>query len=424
MPPDTGRPVPCGLDFGTSNSTLGIAAAGGARLVHLEGDNVAVPSAMFFGAEAATGFLIGREAVAAYVDGLAGRLMRSLKSILGSSLIEEKTQLFRKRVAFADIIGLYVAELKRRAEQASGALLEAVVMGRPVHFVDGDADADRAAEDVLRRIAVAAGFRDVSFQFEPIAAAHAYEREIASERIVLVADIGGGTSDFTLARLRPGGGARDDRERDILGTGGIRLGGTDYDTALAMAVIAPHLGYRSLLARGDLDLPSGPFFELCTWSTAHRLYDPKALNGIREIRRMAARPELLDRFITVIERRRAHSVLMEAEAAKIALSAAASRACDLGWIEPGLAATATLATFEAATAARYERLRAAAADCLRTAGVSPSAVQTVFFTGGASAIPSVRRAVLQGFPDAEAADGDRFGSVGLGLAIESGRRYG
>jgi hypothetical chaperone protein len=424
MSANSGRTVPCGLDFGTSNSTLGIADAGGARLVPLDGTQAAVPSAVFFGADAATAFLVGRDAVTAYVDGLPGRLMRSLKSVLGSSLVLEKTQLFRKRIAFSDIIALYVGELRRRAEEAAGRPLERVVAGRPVHFVDGDPDADRAAEATLAGIARLAGFREVSFQLEPIAAAHAHERQIAAERIVLVADIGGGTSDFTVARLWPGAGKRDDRARDILATGGIRLGGTDYDTALAMAVIAPHLGYRSSLARGDLDVPSGPYFDICTWATAHRLYDQKALAEIRAIRQMAAAPWLLDRLIAVIERRRAHSVLMEAEAAKIALSSANSHACDLGWIEPGLSATASRTAFETATASRFARLAEAAMACVRAAGLRPEGIDTVYFTGGASAIPSVRRAVRQAFPDADVADGDRFGAVGLGLAIEAARRYG
>src|SRR5256886_3108727 len=148
------------------------------------------------------GVLIGRRAVEAYVEGAPGRLMRSLKSVLGTSLIDETTRLGRARVSFRDVIAYYLGAVKRRAEQATGCELREVVHGRPVHFVDNAPDADRKAEDTLRTIARGIGFDEVTFQFEPIAAALDYERQITSEEVALIADIGGGTSDFSIVRLR------------------------------------------------------------------------------------------------------------------------------------------------------------------------------------------------------------------------------
>src|SRR6202171_3604421 len=159
----------CGLDFGTSNTTLGTIAGREPVLTALETGQTTIPSAIFYEVDGAV--LIGRRAIEAYVEGAPGRLMRSLKSVLGTSLIDETTQLGRERTRFRDVIGYYLGAVKRRAEQATGRELRDVVYGRPVHFVDNDSDADARAEQTLRQIAREIGFDDATFQLEPIAAA-------------------------------------------------------------------------------------------------------------------------------------------------------------------------------------------------------------------------------------------------------------
>ncbi|AXS40032.1 Hsp70 family protein [Breoghania sp. L-A4] len=414
----------CGLDFGTSNSTLAIHAENAPRLLPLEGDEVTIPSAVFFGTEPQDAFLVGRAAMRAYVEGATGRLMRSLKSILGSSLIEDRTQVYKRRIAFSEVIRLYIAELKARAEIAAGAPIDHVVLGRPVHFVDNKDEADAQAEATLLRIAREIGFSDVSFQFEPVAAAFDYERRIDRERIVLIADFGGGTSDFTVVRLSPDRNVADDRARDILANGGLRLGGTDYDRTLSISAFMPTLGHETLQTRGDLEIPAGPYWDLSNWADIHHLYDPKRLIEIRHTRQVAQRPEFIDRLIHIIEERKGHSMLIEVEAAKIALSSAPAYQAALDWIEAGLTVTATRDSFERTTARLRERLRGASLACVAESGLTPEAISAIFFTGGTSQIPNVREAITHTFPDAQVIDGDRFGSVGLGLAIEAKRRYG
>ncbi len=221
----------CGLDFGTSNTTLGVARRGRPpALVRLEGEDVTIPSAIFF--DWSSNAVIGRAAVDAYVDGAQGRLLRSLKSALGSALIDETTQVGRKRLRFTQVIACYLGQLKARAQESAGEPLTQVVHGRPVHFVDGDADGDRKAEDALREIAHSIGFEDVSFQFEPIAAALDYERQVTREEIAMVVDIGGGTSDFSIVRLSPKRRTKADRSSDVLANGGARVGGVDFDRRL------------------------------------------------------------------------------------------------------------------------------------------------------------------------------------------------
>src|SRR5258707_10803986 len=184
----------CGLDFGTSNTTLGTIEGHAPVLVALEDGESTIPSAIFYEVDGAV--LIGRRAVDAYVEGAPGRLMRSLKSVLGTSLIDETTRLGRERVSFRDVIAYYLGAVKRRAEQTMGRELRDVIHGRPVHFVDNAPDADRKAEETLRVIAREVGFDDVTFQFEPIAAALDYERQVFSEECALITDIGRRPREF------------------------------------------------------------------------------------------------------------------------------------------------------------------------------------------------------------------------------------
>jgi len=156
----------CGLDFGTSNTTFGTMIDDVPSLLPLEQGETTLPSAIFFQRDGAV--LIGRRAIDAYVDGDAGRLMRSLKSVLGTSLIDETTQTGRERRSFRDVIGYYLGAVKRRAEEAAGRAFRNVVHGRPVHFVDNAPEADRIAEATLHAIVRELGFDNVTFQFEPL----------------------------------------------------------------------------------------------------------------------------------------------------------------------------------------------------------------------------------------------------------------
>src|SRR5277367_6629570 len=167
----------CGLDFGTSNSTLGAPQGNRLALVPLEGDATTLPSAIFF--EFGTGrSLIGRAAIDAYVRGVDGRFMRSLKSVLGTDLIDQDTLLDKHRIGFRAVLARLEGEIKARAETVLGRPIEAVVHGKPVHFVVGDDAADARAEAALNAIAREAGFKEVSFQYEPIAAARDYEQQV------------------------------------------------------------------------------------------------------------------------------------------------------------------------------------------------------------------------------------------------------
>jgi hypothetical chaperone protein len=411
----------CGLDFGTSNTTLGLAGAR-PRLARLEGEAVTIPSAIFFDWSAQA--LVGRAANAAYVEGRPGRLLRSLKSALGGPLIDEATQVGRKRLRFTQVIAAYLGRVKEQAERDAGRSLTQVVHGRPVHFVDDDSGADAHAQETLAQIARDIGFRDVSFQYEPIAAALDYERDVNGEEIALVADVGGGTADFSIVRLGPDRRARAERSGDVLASAGARVGGVDYDRRLSLAVVMPLLGFGSPMRRAGLDAPSGYFHDLATWSSIHRVYDQKTVRELREVRRESMRPELIERLLRVVESQRGHTIAIDVERAKIALSDLEASDIDLGWLEEGLCARADRAGLVASASRLTARIVETVEACLRGAGVKGEDVDALFLTGGTTQIPHVREAIARMAPSARVVEGDTFGSVGAGLAIEAQRRYG
>src|ERR1700761_8335919 len=194
-----------GLGFGTSNSALGVWRGGAAAPVPGEGASTLIPSSIFFDFENHVRVIFGRQAIDTYIGEHDGRLMRALKTILGSSLIDEATTVGRRRIKLTEVIELFVRHLKTRAEEFAGHEITQVVHGRPVRFVDGDDAADAKAQATLEAIAHRVGFRDVLFEYEPIAAAYHYEETATREEIVLVADIGGGTSDVSVIRIGPEG---------------------------------------------------------------------------------------------------------------------------------------------------------------------------------------------------------------------------
>ncbi len=412
----------CGLDFGTSNSTVGCVRPGQTSLLPLEEGKVTLPSVVFFNAEEGS-TCFGRAALQEYLAGYEGRLMRSMKSLLGSSLIDGRTEVHGRSLLFRDLLRQFIGELKRRADLHGERAFEHVVLGRPVYFVDDDPAADRLAETTLMEIARSIGFKEVSFQYEPIAAAFHYETEIQREELVLVADIGGGTSDFSLVRLSPQRATLPDRREDVLANGGVHIGGTDFDRLFSLASVMPIFGFRSLL-KNQREMPSRIYYDLTTWHSINAAYTYRALTEQKRFSFEAQEPEKMARLFTLIEKRAGHWLANEVEQAKIALSDQESTTLVLDHIESDLRRPLTRAEFDAATTGLVGKIEAKLAALLRDAGVVPERIDTVFFTGGASGVPQLRQRIAALLPQARPVAGDLFGSIGAGLAIEAARRYG
>jgi hypothetical chaperone protein len=412
----------CGIDFGTSNSTVGWLRPGMESLIALEDNKITLPSVVFFNMEERRP-VYGRLALHEYLDGYEGRLMRSLKSLLGSKLIKHDTSVLGTAMPFKDLLGLFIGELKKRAEVTADRAFDEVVLGRPVHFVDDDAAADQEAEDTLVEVAHKIGFKEVSFQYEPIAAAFDYESTIEREELVLIVDIGGGTSDFSLVRLSPDRRFIADRHDDILATGGVHVGGTDFDKQLSLQGVMPLFGYGSRM-KSQAYMPTSHHMNLATWHTINAVYSQKSQLALGSMRYDIEDTSGIDRLFKLIEQRAGHWLAMEVEETKIQLTHEESRHLALDRIQPGLSVELSRALFESAIDALLTRVRNSVSKLLNDAGVSVDQVDTVFFTGGSSGIPALRNSVSAMLPNARHVEGNIFGSIGSGLAIEAKKRYG
>ncbi len=405
-----------GIDFGTSNSAMAWATPQGtARLIPLEGDALAMPTAVVYNAEDGTTHF-GRDAIGHYLEGTEGRLMRSLKSLLGSPLLLETTVINNQQVSFQDIIATFLTTLRERATAALGFAPTRVVMGRPVHFVDDDAERDAQAETSLRQAAEAVGFEDVSFQLEPIAAALDYERRLTQDSTVLVVDLGGGTSDFTVVRLGPERMQQADRSADILATTGVHIGGTDYDQKLSLEQVMPLLGYRHL-GPEQREVPSRVFFDLSTWHLIHWQYQPKAIAHAKTLRSNYSDPRLHERLMQVLTERHGHHIAHEVEQAKIYCSVSdADTTIDLSVIESRLAAALGVGDMQTHLASLLDRTVACARECVQAAGLRDKQIDAIYLTGGSSALRTFQRALQAAFPGVALVEGDLFGGVASGLA--------
>ena len=272
-----------GIDFGTTNSSAAISDGKTVRMVDVENGKDTIPTALFF-PDKSNQVYYGRNAQNEYTSGdKPGRFMRSMKRVLGSPLMRGSTVVSGKSMRFDAVVGYFVKYLKQQIDKAAGRDVECVVMGRPVHFRDNDPEGDKRAEQELEKIAIAAGFKQVAFQYEPIAAAFAHEQDIKSDKLAFVVDIGGGTSDFTVIRLSPERKLNFDRASDVLANTGVRIGGNDFDKALSMKSFMPCFGlgteYRSY--NKNISLPTAPFISLSTWSSVNDVYNYKTLNMVK-----------------------------------------------------------------------------------------------------------------------------------------------
>jgi hypothetical chaperone protein len=424
----------CAIDFGTSNSAIALPAAGGVQLVELEPGQRTMPTAVFYaveglGAHESPHRHYGRAAVAAYVEGTEGRLMRSMKSILGSTLATQATDVGAGHsVRYLDVVGGYLQHLKTLAERQAGHALSRVVLGRPVFFVDDDPERDAAAQSALETAAREVGFSDISFQYEPIAAALDYETTVDREQVVMVADIGGGTSDFSLVRVGPGQRGRSDRKGDILANHGVHIAGTDFDRHIELAHILPACGFRAVGPTGR-EVPSKVYFDLATWHLINTVYAPARVAELARMKSFYADPRHHARLMTVVTGRLGHALIGQAEAAKIAVAEGGHTTLDLAALGLGGGTGPLLAAMDEAQAlaavdSDLERIAAAADDTLTQAGLAREQVDALYFTGGSTGLKPLAERIAARFPAARRVRGDRFASVAQGLGVHARQVFG
>jgi len=413
-----------GIDFGTSNSAAALVDGNGKlHTIALENSRTSMPTALYFpneGGHLSYGTAALQNYLSAVQEGLGtGRLMRAIKTLLGSSLIDEQTVVNGQSVSFFEVVVLFFCELKRRAQAQLGYTVNAAMLGRPVHFVDNSPQRDSLAQATLKRAAQTAGFEHVAFELEPIAAAYDFERRIQVDTRVLVADIGGGTSDFTVIQLRPNQEHVHDRSSDILATSGIHIGGTDFDRLLSLGRVMPLLGYGQHTPDGR-ELPNRIFFELATWHLVHHANSRKSLAEARNLWRDYSDLAQHKRLLHVLTERLGHQLLAEVEGAKIACSdTQGQQQVDLSCLNlpaqsPDVLARLTPSDLQHLLHLQLAAITHCAHQCVSDAGlVQP---EVLYLTGGSSALAPLIQELQAAFPFARLVHGDRFGGVASGLA--------
>ncbi len=260
----------------------------------------------------------------------------------------------------------------------------------------------------------------------------AYEQTISQEKLALIIDLGGGTSDFSVIHLRPSNQKasgysqyKGDRRQDVLANKGIHIGGTDFDTSLSLETVMPELGLGGIMRglSGNIQIPSSYYHDLTTWHTINSLYTHQTKRHLIEIYNLAYNKAAIKRLLQVIENQRGHKILDTIEQAKCYLSQDRHVNLNLNYIEEDFILNIPREVFETSIQDKVQQLISTLLDTVREAGVKMEQIDSVFFTGGSTQIPMIREAIEMQFPAAEMVKGDVFSSVGKGLIIEALQRY-
>ncbi|MCJ7875035.1 Hsp70 family protein [Phaeobacter sp. J2-8] len=398
-----------GIDFGTSNTGAGIMADGRPVTLPLEDGAQTLPTAVFVDF-ADQKFIYGEAAARAMMEGQDGRFMRGLKSILGTPLAQEKRRFLNERLTLIEIIGQFLAEIRTRSEQLTGQSFDVAMSGRPVMFHSESREKDAQAEVDLRQAYQLAGFRDVEFLPEPEAAALA----VAGDGRMLIVDIGGGTSDFTLCERKGG-------ETQVIASRGLRLGGTDFDRSLSLGHVMPLLGHGAEIGAefGDKvhSAPRALFNDLASWEKIAFVYDPATLREVKRWVRLAKKPELFERLAEVLDMHLGHDIAYAVEAGKIAANDSERGDIRLDVIERGLHVDLWNLQMQTELAEAANRIGDMALATLRDADCAPDQVDMVVFVGGSSLLSGVRQALASRIPEARQETAEVFTAVVHGLAI-------
>ncbi|MEO1641087.1 MAG: Hsp70 family protein [Pseudomonadota bacterium] len=403
-----------GIDFGTSNTAAAVMRAGRPQLITVEPGRRTLPTSVFFDYDRKeTSY--GSAANAALIDGREGRFMRALKSVLGTPLMREKRQIAYERLTLIEVVARFLAMIRERAEAETGEIYATALSGRPVRFHSTDDARDAQAEVDLREAYRVAGYDDVTFMYEPEAAARA-SGPLDKGALGLIVDIGGGTSDFSVF-------ARDGQRTEIIASHGVRVGGTDFDRSISIAEVMPLLGrgakVRNALGDGTHLAPNAIFNDLATWAKIPFVYTPENRRMAADFAKLGKDPVLFQRLLTVLEMELGHDIAFAVEAGKIALNAedTAQTSIDLNVIETRLAHPVTEDAMIAILCDHAAEIRACAAETLRMANVTPDKIGKIVFVVGSSLLQVVIDAMTGLCPMAELERAEAFTAVADGLAI-------
>ncbi|TMN71403.1 molecular chaperone [Pseudoalteromonas sp. S1727] len=354
---------------------------------------------------------IGREAISEYVQfPEEGYFVKSPKSFFGATGLKQGQINF-----FEDIATAMILKIKQRAEASLQDALTQTVIGRPVNFqAVGGEESNQQALGILERAAKRAGFKDVAFLYEPLAAGIDYESDLQQDQKVLVIDIGGGTSDCSFVQMGPSFRNSNERDQDFLAHTGKRIGGNDLDIALSYHALMPLLGLGSKFKSG-LPLPNQPFWQACKINDVNlqsQFYSQQHARELLTQLREVEAPELFQRLLDLQQNKQGHQLVQQGEAAKIALSSATEFNCELGFLAPQLNKVLSRDDLALAVDDAIMQIVSLAKQAIKEAGAVPD---VIYLTGGSAQSPLIKAALVEHLGNIKMVNGDHFGSVTAGL---------
>jgi hypothetical chaperone protein len=434
-----------GIDFGTSNSGVAISDGHQVRILPIDQRNLVpqvVKSILYITKDHK--FTIGQEAVELYYKHNVNRVRRYVKKRAGEIeyrgadmfyvtdvyVYEDElrpgrllqylktalrtrdypgSQVFDRYYSLTDFISIYLAELKKRAERLLDDEISAVTLGRPVKF-SSNLEKDHSTQETLRQAALQAGFQQVDFEFEPVAAALYYEMSLTYPENVLIFDFGGGTLDITIMRLG------DPHTRQVYASGGIGIAGSDFDQAIIQKRLLPHFG-KGIVEHDHeiLELVN----TISDWIALPELSTPRAKRRLEEAIQHGIAPVRLKALQSLIFDDLAFSFYNNVEAAKIALSSQGAALVHLVEKDIDIWELYTRAQFEEDIRIYQNQIEAVLLETVAASGLDTNQIDAVVKTGGSSSIPAFSAILGRIFGPDRLKSSDLFSSVTAGLAIKA-----
>jgi hypothetical chaperone protein len=361
--------------------------------------------------------IFGKEAELAHIsDPENGFFIKSPKSFLGANISDVQ------QVVFSTVVEKMLAFIKQETEFVKGIELDQVVIGRPVNFhgLQGN-DGNIQALQIIDNAAKKVGFKEIEFLMEPVAAAYDYERQLRDDRVVLILDLGGGTTDCSMIKLGPSHINLQSRENCILSYSGKRLGGIDLDNKLALMNIMPHFGKNALLTNG-LPVPITLFSQAVNINDVRAQQEFSSHRTGNELARFCktSKDKRLERLKQLRDRKLGLRLNQSAEMAKIHLSSNENMDLPLHYIEDDFFVHISRDELSEAIKDELRQFELLIIESLSQAGTQPD---TIFVTGGTAISPIIQAWINSIFPNVEVVIGNHFGSVTSGLVTHAQRLF-
>jgi len=417
-----------GLDFGTTNSALSVNNGGEVEVIDIDSRNIlgkTLRSVIYFDDE--NNIFTGQEAIENYIEnGAMGRFMQSIKSFLPDSNFDH-TYVMGKKYHLEDLIAIMLRRAKEEGEKYIGIEVDSVVIGRPAVFSE-DAKKDKLAEERLVIAAKKVGFKNISFQLEPIAAAVAFEKslKVGEEKKVLIGDFGGGTSDFTIIRLHGDESKRfANRKEDILAIGGVYIGGDTFDSQIMWEKVAHHFGKNITYENmgKTLRMPMSIVSKLRRWHLIPQLRERSTREFIRHMKHTGDDVNAITNLENLIEDNYGFMLFQSIEKAKIDLSSYENSRIVFRERNLSISEMLLRAEFETIIADDIYKIRGCIKDVLLKANLSADDIDIVFTTGGSSHIPCIKNIFIEEFSEGKMRQMDAFTSVAYGLGVSASMQF-